>query len=208
MLHRFLEYVESLPAVAQPEVFGLHSNATITRDQNDTTALFESVLLTQRSSGGGGGSGGKSKDETINDVATDILSKLHADYDLEKISAKYPVDWAESMNTVLTQELERYNRLLGVIRSSLQDLVKALKGLVVMSATLEDVGNDLFFGQVPSLWMSKSYPSLKPLASYISDLGDRMEFYDRWVAEGPPVVFWMSGIFFTQVSMRICFAWH
>jgi dynein heavy chain len=49
---------------------------------------------------------------------------------------KFPTDYNESMNTVLVQELVRYNRLLNVMKSSLHNLKKALKGLVVMSEDL------------------------------------------------------------------------
>ena len=43
------------------------------------------------------------------------------------------------MNTVLCQELVRFNRLVVVVHSSLTELRKAMKGLVVMSADLEGV---------------------------------------------------------------------
>ena len=39
----------------------------------------------------------------------------------------YPVEYTESMNTVLRQELIRFNRLTSVVRSSLQNIRKALK---------------------------------------------------------------------------------
>jgi uncharacterized membrane protein len=54
----------------------------------------------------------------------------------------------ESMNTVLVQELIRFNRLTFVIRSSLQDLQKAIRGLLVMSAELEDMFASMLVGKV------------------------------------------------------------
>ena len=52
------------------------------------------------------------------------------------------------MNTVLGQELIRFNRLIQVIRQSLQDIRKAIKGLVLMSAELEDVFDSMMVGKV------------------------------------------------------------
>lgn len=59
------------------------------------------------------------------------------------------------MNTVLVQEVLRYNKLLATIKSSLSDLIKAIKGLVVMSQQLETMSEKLFNNQVPDLWASK-----------------------------------------------------
>jgi dynein heavy chain len=197
-----LRFCDKLPLVAAPEVFGMHENANITKDQNETTALFTNILVTQSSTGGGGGEdGGMSKEETMDFVAADILGKTQDPFDMEQALIRYPVRWDESMNTVLSNELTRFNALISLVKSSLVEVGKAVKGLVVMSAELEALGNALFFGVIPAMWKGKSYPSLKPLAGYCNDLYARLAFADDWLQTTPPSVFWIGGFFFPQAFL-------
>lgn len=94
---------------------------------------------------------------------------------------KYPTDYNESLNTVLVQELVRSNRLLDVMKSSLANLKKALKGLVVMSEDLEKLSNSIYDNQVGKLWADKGFLSLKPLGSWIEDLLARVKFLTLWI---------------------------
>ncbi|CAG5890787.1 unnamed protein product [Menidia menidia] len=169
----YVNYIRSLPICADPCVFGLHSNADITKDNQETNQLLDGVLLTlPRESGGGA----KSPQEVVEELAEDILSKLPADFDIQMVIDKYPVMYEESMNTVLRQEIIRFNRLTEVVRSSLINICKALKGQIVMSSELENVFNSMLVGKVPNMWAAKSYPSLKPLGSYVTDLLARLHF--------------------------------
>lgn len=61
----------------------------------------------------------------------------------------------------MVQELERVNALLTVIRTSLHNLGKAVKGLAIMSSDLEEVARAMFNGKVPDMWLRSSFPSLK-----------------------------------------------
>ncbi|KAM7373014.1 hypothetical protein PAMP_007900 [Pampus punctatissimus] len=169
----YVNYIRSLPICADPCVFGLHSNADITKDNQETNQLLDGVLLTLPRQTGGGV---KSPQEVVDELAEDILSKLPPDFDLQMVMDKYPVMYEESMNTVLRQEIIRFNRLTHVVRVSLVNTRKALKGQIVMSAELENVFNSMLVGKVPTMWAAKSYPSLKPMGSYVTDLLARLHF--------------------------------
>ncbi|XP_037301288.1 dynein heavy chain 1, axonemal-like [Manduca sexta] len=130
-----------------------------------------------------------------------VLAQLPPALDLRHIALTYPVSYKESLNTVLIQEAIRYNRLLGIINNSLRDLLKALKGLVVMSEALESMANSMARNAVPLMWSSKAYPSLKPLAAWVKDLCLRVQFMQGWADTGIPKVFWISGFYFPQAFL-------
>jgi dynein heavy chain len=104
--------------------------------------------------------------------------QLPAPFNVEVVMEKFPLLHAESMNTVLVQEMERFNKLLNAIRSELNMLLKAMKGLAVMSPALEAIRSSLVAGKLPASWAKVSYPSLKPLASYVADFLERLKFLE------------------------------
>uniref|UniRef100_A0A8B9RJH5 Dynein, axonemal, heavy chain 1 n=1 Tax=Astyanax mexicanus TaxID=7994 RepID=A0A8B9RJH5_ASTMX len=193
-LNDYLAYIRNLPINDTPEIFGLHDNANISFAQNETFALLGAVVRLQPRAAS---SGGKAREE----IVAGIMEKIPNPFNVQEVITKYPVMYEESMNTVLIQEVIRYNKLLAVISRSLSDLVKALKGLVVMSSELELMANSLFINAVPEMWKTKAYPSLKLLGSWVSDLLQRIRFLNDWISGGIPSVFWISGFFFPQAFL-------
>lgn len=58
----------------------------------------------------------------------------------------------------------RYNKLLEVVAQTLKDLLKALKGLVVMSSQLELMASSLYNNTVPEMWNAKVSAPASPAA--------------------------------------------
>ena len=98
------------------------------------------LSIQPRSSSGGG----QSREEVIEEKCTDLQSKSPPLFDVEACYEKYPTSYNESMNTVLVQELAKYNRLLGTMGAALKNIKRALKGEVVMSADLEAQASSIF----------------------------------------------------------------
>eukprot|EP00971_Amphidinium_carterae_P013863 273087-Amphidinium_carterae.1 len=157
--------------------------------------MMRELLLTV---GTASSSSGSTPEEVVAEIAKDVLARVAGPWNIAKVQEKYPTMYEESMNTVLVQDLTRFNGLLKEIHASLKDIQKAVKGLLLMSAQLEVAFLEIFNGRTPGMWLAKSYPSLKPLGSYVNDLAERIRFFQTWVDTTMPVNFWFSGIYFTQ----------
>lgn len=128
-------------------------------------------------------------------LSQDIISKLPKPIDYERTERligpqKKPLD------VVLLQEIIRYNDLLAQTRSSLEELCRAIQGLVVMSSELEETFTCVQEGRVPSSW-SRAYPSLKSLGAWTRDLVLRVEHFSKWAeTTQPPTLFWLAAFTF------------
>uniref|UniRef100_A0A671M0J4 Dynein heavy chain ATP-binding dynein motor region domain-containing protein n=1 Tax=Sinocyclocheilus anshuiensis TaxID=1608454 RepID=A0A671M0J4_9TELE len=101
-LTEYKQYIEDLPLIDDPDVFGMHENANLAFQE--TMTLISTILEVQpRSSAAGGG---KSNDEVVHELADSILSLF-----LQDSNGR-----VNSLTTVLGQEVDRFNFLLRVLK--------------------------------------------------------------------------------------------
>ncbi|GCC21537.1 hypothetical protein chiPu_0020009 [Chiloscyllium punctatum] len=74
----YLEYIQTLPAVDTPQVFGLHPNADITYQSNTAAEILNTITNIQPKETSGGG--GETREATVFKLADSMLLKLPPDY--------------------------------------------------------------------------------------------------------------------------------
>ncbi|PFH38386.1 putative dynein heavy chain [Besnoitia besnoiti] len=201
-LNEYLGFIRDFPAEESPEVYTLHTNASMSVALSEASFILDTLLSLQpRTFAANADSGSASFTTTASAVAKAILEQLPGLFDVAAVELKYPIAYAEILNTVLIQELSRYNRLLVEIQSRLKAVQDAEKGLVLLTAELEELSANLVNNRVPLAFSRFAYPSLKPLSAWTKDLGLRLDSFQRWIDRGPPAAFWLSGFFFTQAFL-------
>ncbi|CAI5671734.1 unnamed protein product [Oreochromis niloticus] len=67
----------------------------------------------------------------------------------------------QPMNIFLRQELDRMQRVISSVRSTLTDLRLAIDvaGTIIMSEDLRDALDSMFDARIPRLWLRLSWPS-------------------------------------------------
>jgi dynein heavy chain, axonemal len=78
----FRSHVEQIPIFDNPELFGIHANGDLVYRLKGTSEAFETILETQPKSGGG--SGGMTREETVDKLAEDLLTKVPKNFDIAK----------------------------------------------------------------------------------------------------------------------------
>jgi dynein heavy chain len=189
-LDTYKNIISDLPMEDDPRAFGQHPNAAIASQISNSLDLLSTLLNLAPTTGGGGGD---TPDEIVLKMARNMKEQIPPPWKLKKaaeiMSSRSDPD---PLKTVLLQELERYNKLLTILRSSLAQLELGIQGLSVITPELETVFFGMLSGIVPTMW-SFAYPSLKPLGSWSMDLIARIEQMDKWLNDALPNVFWFTG---------------
>ena len=144
-------------------------------------------------------------DQIVLEKAKDFLENLPEILDvnegLKDLFIKNAEGLIPSLSTVLVQEIEKFNRLLTVMKKNLKEIDLAINGFIVMSEVLDEMYLRFTNNQVPKVFNKVGYLSLKPLSSWFKDLLIRVEFIRGWLNHGNPMCYWFSAFFFPHGFM-------
>ncbi len=185
--------IDTLPATDSPECFGLHPNADITYQTNTSDHMLEQIVNIQPKESSGGA--GETRESVVYRMAEDMLSKLPPDYIPHEVKERLKkMDHLKPLHIFLRQEIDRMQKVISTVRSTLTDLKLAIDGTIVMSENLRDALDNMFDARIPSFWKRLSWESAT-LGFWFTDLLDRNEQMHKWLTEGRPLCYWLTGFF-------------
>ncbi|XP_046389607.1 dynein axonemal heavy chain 5 [Ischnura elegans] len=195
-LQGYIDYINSLPSTDTPEVFGLHTNADITYQINTAKGILDTILSVQPKEGGS--QGGETRESIVYRLAEDMLEKLPKQYNnFEVREALQRMGPLLPMNIFLRQEIDRVQRVIKTVYSTLCDLRLAIDGTIVMSQGLRETLDAMYDARIPDQWQKVSWESAT-LGFWYTELLERDAQFRRWCNNGRPNVFWMTGFFNPQ----------
>ncbi|KAM9382937.1 dynein axonemal heavy chain 8 [Phaethornis superciliosus] len=193
---QYLEYIQSLPSLDSPKVFGLHPNADITYQSNTAADVLDTITNIQPKESGAGP--GETREAIVYRLAEDMLEKLPPDYIPHEVRAHLvKMGHLNSMNIFLRQEIDRMQKVITILRNTLSDLKLAIDGTIVMSENLRDALDCMYDARVPQVWKRVSWESTT-LGFWFTELLERNSQFSTWLYKGRPNVFWMTGFFNPQ----------
>lgn len=199
-MKQMTSYFEGLPLSDDPEVFGMHENANVTFNTNESLQLMATLLSLQPRSTG---SSAQSSDDVVINLATQYETQCPELLNMDEAGPTtfviQPNGLLTSLAICLTQEMVKFNRLLNKMSSTLRDIKKAIRGMIVMSSDLDAMYTSFLNNQLPAIWEKVSFASLKTLGSWVRDLLDRVAFMRLWLTKGEPNAFPLPVFFFPQV---------
>ncbi|XP_075060558.1 dynein axonemal heavy chain 8 [Mixophyes fleayi] len=195
-IEQYLDYVQALPVLDTPEVFGLHPNADIIYQSNMAAEVLDTINSIQPKESRW--EVWETRETVVYEILQDMLDKLPPDYIPDKVKAQLQkIGALNPMNIFLHQEIDRMQKVITIVRSSLNDLKLAIDGTTVMSENLRDAVDYMYNARTPKVWRKVSWDSAT-LGFWFSELLERNNQFRSWIYEGRPNVFWMTGFFNPQ----------
>lgn len=192
---------EEIPSSPSPFIYDVHPNAEIRSGSQRGRQLIDDLVLTL----------GRiedpvtdEKEKTLYNHVEVLKGYLEDPIDLIVVKERFPNDYKQCLNMNLLQECIVYNLLLGRIGKSLNDLQDAINGRMVYTLELKRIGQEISRDELPFEWKLVSYPTLKPIASYLLNFKERIKWTKSWIENGIPKSFWLAAFFYPQSFLISC----
>jgi len=215
------DFIGHFPDDDQPELFGLHANAALTYGSTRTKNMMSTILETQPKESSG--SGGMTREDIVKAKCIELLETLPAGYKEEFVRDKITkrpksegvylppgMDKAKAyngftipLNVFLYQEIVRLGKTIKTVRYTLENLILAIDGVVIMTPDLQKALDSIYDALPPVFWYKDASGSLTSwelptLPLWYQGLLDREQQLTSWLDEGRPLVYWMTGFFNPQ----------
>jgi dynein heavy chain len=186
----------------------LHTNADLTYRQIEAAQMLSTIQETQPKDSGGGD--GKSPDEIVKEKCAELLTKMPVDFIEEIFRAEVAKligppgtpdkGFNAPLNIFLFQELQRLQRIIGIVRGNLKNLIAAIDGTVVMTEALLADLNSIFDARVPRMWTHDASGAeiswLMPnVGGWFTGLLDRQVMLSTWLEKDRKHMkaYWLTG---------------
>jgi len=191
---KYIEHIDSNMGPDTPIAFGLHPNAEIDFRTQQSVTLFKTLLELQPREAASG-DGAATPQQIAENIANELLDKFGEKiFDVEDLVRS--LDEQGPYQNVFIQEMDVMNVLLAEIKRSIKELQLGFAGELTMSDAMESLMTSLYMDQVPVSWAKRSWPSLRPLASWVGNFSDRLNQLEEWMGNPAeiPKVTWLSGL--------------
>ncbi|KAJ1446978.1 dynein heavy chain and region D6 of dynein motor-domain-containing protein [Pelagophyceae sp. CCMP2097] len=192
----FAAYAKALPKVDSPEIFGLHPNADLTCRNTEVQQLLGTIIETQPKAGSS--AGGRTREDVVYDKCAEVLPLMPADYKEDDYLRS--LDVTVPLSAFLAQELQRFQKVVNVVRAELLVIMQAIRGEVVITRGVVAGVDALYDARVPPAWVfSPSGDEVSwqapTIGLWVAGVAAREHLFRNWLDRGRPRAFWLPGLF-------------
>lgn len=209
---KWLSEISQMPDRDNPTAFGLHPNADLTFRLKESVEMINTLIDTQPKDAGS--SGGKTPEVEVRDsLEKNMLPDLPDNWNevemIERIrSMKGPKPLTETgmrvpLNVFLFQELQRFQKILILVRTTMRNIIAAVDGSIIMTPDIVNAIGAIYDFRVPREWCydptGAEISWLTPtLGGWLEGLKNRYNQLNSWYLSGRPNSFWLTGFFNPQ----------
>ena len=150
----FMTYIQQFPDIDSPEILGLHPNADLTFRFKEVNQLLDTIVETQPKQSSAS-TGGKTREETVYEKCEELIGTVPSDYIEDEYEERINAmgSFSVPLNIFLYQEVQRLQAAIDKVKDTLQIVMQAIRGEVVVTGEIMESINAVFDARVPRSWL-------------------------------------------------------